>query len=232
MTHPLGSPAGFSLRIGDIDIAPKANDIVKPQLPLKEVIELLVPKATVGHNQNLNPFGQYLRKTPQHPVLVGVAMVLERRLIDGEPQKRGSPPMAGYERKHDRRLPIGVKISPVHRHHDVPTRPHHIGYPVRKKLPDFHARIREQAVHLLHCMLGELPSGLGEPLPDRMDGQRSTGHDPHRGVRQRIHTFGMQILTKDRLQQTMNLFEPKASTLCHTVLPLVRFSQSMISLSL
>ncbi len=98
-SDPLCRCPHLALRIGDVDVAAKANDIVKLELVLQQMIELLISKTTVGHDQHPNPLGQYLREAHQHPVFVGVAMLFQSPLIDREPQKRCGAPM-GYKILH------------------------------------------------------------------------------------------------------------------------------------
>ena len=69
------------------DIAAEPYQIVKFQLVGQNPIQLLVAEAAIRHDQNFNIRRQRLGKLHQRTVLIGVAMALQRRLIDREPHQ-------------------------------------------------------------------------------------------------------------------------------------------------
>jgi len=44
---------------------------------------------------------------------------LQLVLVDGQPDQRRGPAVAGDEMQRERRLIVGVEIGPVHRHDDL-----------------------------------------------------------------------------------------------------------------
>ncbi len=142
MANPLRRRAGLTIGVGDVDVATKANDVAKAKLMREQLVEFLVAKATVGHDAHLNPLGYDLGKSIEHLVLVVVALVLQRALVHGEPHQRRRTPMARQQRQHDRRLPVAVKLRPVHRHHDALACADDVGDPVRERLPNIHPLVR------------------------------------------------------------------------------------------
>jgi hypothetical protein len=68
-------------------------------------------------------------------------------------------------------MPIGVKVGPVHRHHDVLARPDHFRDPAGKHVPGLDPRIAQQPVDLLDGMLGQKAARLSQRLADHCNAQ-------------------------------------------------------------
>ena len=106
--------------------------------------------------------------------------------------------MAAQQRRHDRRLAVGVEVGPVHRHRDVRSDSHDVGHPADQQRVDIDGWIGQQPVHLFDRMLGQAPAGQRQALADHGDRKRSGLDHPKRGPRQREHAFGMQVVRKQR----------------------------------
>jgi hypothetical protein len=101
----------------------------------------LIAEPTIRHDQDFNIRRQRLGKLHQHTILIGVAMVLQRRLVDRKPQQGRRPAMAGDRRQHDRRLVIGIEVGPVHGDNDIRARPDRMGDPSFREFVDVNSRV-------------------------------------------------------------------------------------------
>jgi len=63
--------------------------------------------------------------------------------------------MAADQRQHDRRLVIGVKVSPVHGDNDIRALPDHMRHPSLQQVVNVNPRVRQQPIHLFDGMLGQ-----------------------------------------------------------------------------
>ena len=99
-------------------------------------------------------------------------------------------------------LPAGVKVGPVHRHHDVGARPDHLRDPRGEDVPRLDPRIAQQPVDLLDGVLGQKAAGLGQRPANHRDGQRGACHHPERGIGKRIDPLRMNIFRKNAVEKT------------------------------
>ena len=140
-SNPIRSRARLTLGGGHGDIAAEPDQIVEFQLFGQNPIQLLIAEPTIRYDQDFNIRRQRLGKLHQHTILIGVAMVLQRRLVDGKPHQGRRPAMAADQRQHDRRLVIGIEVGPVHDDNDIRARPDRMGDPSFREFVDVDPRV-------------------------------------------------------------------------------------------
>ena len=64
---------------------------------------------------------------------------------------------------------------------------------MREELIQFDGGIAEQSVNLFDTVFTQGSAGVGQSLPNRVDGQGGTGEDSKRTVGERQHPFGVQV---------------------------------------
>ena len=197
---PVGGQPRLAVGGADVDVAAKADDVAKAQA-LQEFEQLDVAEAAVGQDCDDHALGQELLQAGEAQVLEVVALVLQFVLVDGQPQERRGPSVAGDEMQRQRGLVVGVEIGPVHRHHDLGPWADDLGNPGTEQVPRDHARVAQQPVDLLDRRLGEQPASLREPLPDQRHRQRRPGHDPDRSIGQREDALDVQVVDEHTVQK-------------------------------
>ena len=134
-------------------------------------------------------------------------------LADGQPQQRRRASMAGDEMQGQCRLVVGIEVGPIHRHNDGLALADGVANPGREQIPNAHALVAQEAIDLLDGVLVGPPARLRQRMADHGDGERSAGHHPERGVRQRQHPLGAQILGKHMADEIMNGFNAISGSL-------------------
>jgi hypothetical protein len=170
--------------------------IVEFQFLGQKPIQLLITEPTIRQDQDFNIRRQRFGQTPQHTILKGIPMILQRCLVNREPHQRRRAAMVADQRQHNRRLIIGIKVGPVHGNNNIRARPNRMGDPSLREFVNVNPRVGEHPIHLLDGMLGQFSPRQCQPLSDRVHRQRGAAYDPKRGVRQRINSLGMNILAK------------------------------------
>ena len=200
---PVDGEPGFAVGRAGMDVAAKADDVSKAQA-LQELEQLDVAEAAVGQDRHGDALRQERLQPGQAQVLEIVALVLQFVLVDGQPEERGGPSVAGDEMQRERGLVVGVEVGPVHRHDDLAPLAHHLANPRGEQVPGDHARVAQQAIDLFDRGLGEQSARLRERLPDQGNCERRPGHHPERSIGQRQHALGVQVVDKHPFQELMN----------------------------
>ena len=91
--------------------------------------------------------------------------------------------MRGDEAEHQRRLIVGVEISPVHGDDEFPAFADRVVDPEREHGPDVDPLVAQETINLLDCVFGRLAARLRERLTDDRDRERRAGHHPKHPVR-------------------------------------------------
>ena len=177
----------------------------------------MIAEAAIGDNAYPDRRGQGIRQTDQHLIFVVIPPVLQRGRIDGEPHKRGGATMAGQQRQHDGRLPVGIKVGPVHRHVDAGAGSHHVGHPVTQCRIDVDPLIGQHPVDLLDSMLGHQATRLGEPQADYVDRQGRGRDHAKGGVGQREDPLGVQTVAEQTVEEAVHLLEANGLGGCHAL---------------
>src|SRR6185437_5265297 len=74
LAHPFGRGPGGAVRVGDVDVAAKADHVTEPQR--REVgKQLLIAKAAIGQDGDTATLGHQFGKTPQARILEIVALI-------------------------------------------------------------------------------------------------------------------------------------------------------------
>ena len=164
---PFGSRPGLPTDGSDRDVAAEADYAVELQLLGQQLIQFLIAEAAVSHDADTDAGGQHLGKTPQDLILVAVAPIFQRRLVNRQPHQRRRPAMPGDQRQHDRRLVVGIEIGPIHRDRDAGPLRKYIKYPLGEQRAHHDPLVRQHAVDLLDRMLGQKPAGHCQTLADQ-----------------------------------------------------------------
>ena len=151
--------------------------------------------------------GQHLGQPPQAGVLVIVARVAQLVLEHAEPDQRRRPAVPGHQLERQGGLPVGVKVGPVHRHHDVLAGTDHFRDPAGKDVPGLDPGIAQQPVDLLDGVLGEKAARLSQRLADHRDSQRRARHHPKRRIGKRINPLRMGIFRKNTVEKAPDILE-------------------------
>src|SRR4249920_3083823 len=117
--HPGGSGACFTPGGGYRDVAAEADDVVEIQFFSQHLVKLLITEAAIGNDTYLDPCRQQFSKPHQHAMLIECAVVLERLLVDGQPNQRCRATVIGDQCQHDGGLSVSIEVGPVHRHHNA-----------------------------------------------------------------------------------------------------------------
>ena len=180
-----------------MDVAAKADDVSKAQA-FQELEQFDVAEAAIGQDRHGHALGQQRLQAGQAQVLEIVALVLQFVLVDGQPEERRGPSVAGDEMQRERGLIVGVEIGPVHRHDDLAPRPHRLANPRTEQVPRDHARVAQQPVDLFDRRLGDQAARRRQRLPDQGHRQRRPGHDPERSIGQGQDALGVQVVDRTR----------------------------------
>ena len=97
--------------------------------------------------------------------------------------------MGGDKAQDERRLPVGVEISPVHRDDDLLSIRHDIESPICKVIPNNKLVIAEQAVYLLGRMFRDKATRLSKRMTNNWDGEGGTSYDAEGGIRYRLKSL-------------------------------------------
>ena len=114
--------------------------------------------------------------------------------------------MAGHQRERQGGLSIGVKVGPIHRHHDILAGTDHFRNPAGKDVPRLDPGIAQQSVNLLDGMLGQKAAGLSQRLADHRNTQRGARRHPKGGIGKRSDPLGMNVLIKNTVEEVPNIF--------------------------
>ncbi len=117
-----------------MDVAAKANDVSEAQA-LQEFEQLDVAEAAIGQDRHGHALGRQRLQAGQAQVLEIIALVFQFVLVDGQPDERRGPSVAGDEMQRERGLIVGVEVGPVHRHHDLAPLAHDLANPRTEQLP-------------------------------------------------------------------------------------------------
>jgi hypothetical protein len=121
--HPRGSGASFAAGGGYRNVAAETDDVVEIQFFSQHLVKLLFTEAAIGNDTYRDPCRQQFSKAHQHQMLIECAVVLERLLVDDQPNQRCRATVIGDQCQHDGGLSVGIEVGPVHGHHDgVPER--------------------------------------------------------------------------------------------------------------
>ena len=112
--------------------------------------------------------------------------------------------------RHQDRLIVVVKVSPVHRDQDVRPGADLMRHPAGEALPHVDARVAHQTVHLLDRTLGDKSPRLRQSLANGHHRQRRARHHAQGRIRQRQDALGMQIVTVKLANETPNVRMPLA----------------------
>ncbi len=187
-----------ALLVGDLDDSSEADDEVEAKLVLEELVELVVPEASVGKQGDLGGERHHLAETLQQRVLVLVPPVLQLRLHDRLPQERCRPAVLGDQVQRDGGLVVPVEVGPVERYHDLGPLTDDERYPVPEELPNVHAGVREEPVHLLDGVFPVEFLGDREGPAQRTHRELGTLQRAHRGVREGCHSLLVKVVVEDR----------------------------------
>jgi hypothetical protein len=93
--------------------AAEANNVVETQLFGNESIELLVGEPPVGHDRDLHPIGDNLRKVNEKIIFVVIVLVLQRGLLNGLPHQRHSRTVGCLNAQHQHAVATAVEVGPI-----------------------------------------------------------------------------------------------------------------------
>ena len=113
-----GAQPRFAIGRADVNVAAKADDIVKAKA-VQEFEQFDIAKTAIGKNRRRNALGQKRLQPGQAQILEIVALVLQLILVDGQPKQWRGSPVARDEMHCVRALIVGIEIGPVHRHDDI-----------------------------------------------------------------------------------------------------------------
>src|SRR6202162_5414439 len=202
--HPGGSGASFATGGGYRNVAAEADDVVEIQFFSQHLVKLLITEAAIGNDTYLDPCWQQFGQPHQHAMLIECAVVLERLLVDGQPNQRGRATVIGDQCQHDGGLFVGIEVGPVHGHHDAVPRANDERHPAHQNIVDVDRRIGQQPVDLLDRMLGFQTTGGGEALANRTDRQRAAVQHAKGGIAEGIDTLGVKILLQQAAENVVN----------------------------
>ena len=163
----------------------------------EEFIERLVAEPAVGEHRHLHALGEDLAEALEQPVLVLVSPPLHLGLHHGLPEQWRGATVARDHRQHDRGLVVFVEVGPVERGHDLGTVADDEGDPAREQVPGQDAVVAEQAIDLLHGVLGLEPLRHRERLADRVDPESRAFQHAHRGPGERGHALRVEVVGED-----------------------------------
>ena len=149
----------------------------KPRLS-RNSNSLTSPKPRSARIVTATPSGSQRLQAGQAQVLEIVALVLQFVLVDGQPEERRGPAVAGDEMQRERGLIVGVEVGPVHRHHNLAPLAHDLANPRTEQLPGDHARVAQQPIDLFDRGLGEQSTRLRERLADQGNRERKPRSSP------------------------------------------------------
>ena len=192
---PVRGEPRFAGLCGDLDIAAKADGVVKAEA-FQKLEQLDVAETSVGQDRYGDAVGQTRFQAGKAEVFEIVARVLEFVLADRQPQERRRASMAGDEMQGQCGLVVGIEVGPIHRHNDGLALADGVANPGREQIPNAHALLLKEAIDLLDGVLVGEPARLRQRMADHGDGQRCAGHHPERGVRQRQHPLGVNAFVQ------------------------------------
>jgi hypothetical protein len=94
----------------------------------------------------------------------------------------------------DQRVPIGIEVAPVQRHHDLWRRPDHVRHPVGEQRPHVQRGVAQQPVHLLDGMFRLAAADRGQPRADGTNGERDRVRHADHGVGDGLDLLGVEAL--------------------------------------
>ena len=154
------------------------------------------PKA-VRDDHDVDAAVQDLVQPVDHEELPLAAAVFQLRLVDGLPHERRRSAVRAHEVEGDRRVAILVEVGPVERHEDLLAVPDDVGDPLIEPVPDRDARVAQQPVDLLDCVL-------------RIEVERRCVQHAHHPVREGHHARRVNVFTQQLRDERVRVLRASA----------------------
>ena len=189
---------------GHLDVAAKTNGVVEAEA-LQKREQLDVAEASIGQDRHGDALGQALLQTGEAGVFEIVARILQFVLVDGEPDQRRGPPVAGDQmqapmssdcRRRNRSSP-----SPPRSCRALPTMCSTHGVNRSQTLTP--RLLSSRSTCLIAC-LSVYAARLRQAMTDHGHGERGAGRHTERAIGKRQHALRVQILAKHTRHKFLN----------------------------
>ena len=202
--HPVSSWLPPPFGGFDLDAAAESDDEV-PAERLQEPVELLITEPTISEQRDLHVGRETGMQPLDQPVLVIVTLPFEGRFAHRHPDQRRCPPVTRDEVPRERRVIIGIELSPVERYDDLLATANDKLRPRMEQQPDVDAGVANHPIGLLHPMLLVVVGRMRVAATDRMDGEHGSIQCADDAVRERQHTACVKVILENLLDRLGNL---------------------------
>lgn len=200
---PIGSELACSL-VGDGDVLTKTDD-EGPTVHLESGEELLVSKASVGEQGDVDVFRQDLVQSFDQLQLVAGASMFEFALVDGFP-KQGCGSSVGGDHVHgEGGVIVSVEFGPIECDDDLFAFGDNEANPWGKPRPDRDAAVAEHTVDLFDGVFGVASDGVGQTFADGVDSEGSAMQDAEHTVGKGCDAIGVNVVAEHLLDEVMHL---------------------------
>lgn len=186
----------LGVRIANMHIPFKTNDIGEIKLHLQQLEQLPVAKASVGHHGGKDAVRQTGFQLGQQGALMLVALALEQGLLMGLPEQRRAATVVGLQADDQGGVVILVKLGPIHGNNDFLTLGDDVGHPIVEQVAQVELGVGQQAVDLFDGVLAVKAAGDGEAVANGMDSEGAGLEDAEGGIGEGEGALGMHILAK------------------------------------
>ena len=207
--QPLDRGLLFAELVGEQDVLPEPDDVMKPERA-NMLVALLVSEASIGRDGHVDRIGDALPEHLQQIVFVLIATPLERALVHRLPQQRCRSPVSGHQVRTQSRLIVGIELRPIERHPSFLPLSENERRPLPCDGPRGEIAVAQHPVELLDAVLRVRASRPCHRVPDDVDAEAGRVKYAQGPKRQRQDCLGVKIVLHDLREKSLDVFRAQA----------------------